>query len=282
MIMPDMPLCKLISFVEEDAPFGDITSEAVITPDIVGAVIIARESLILAGLEENSRLCVHYGLNVNTKNSDGSRLSPCDQVMRIDGSAHTILLLERTLLNIFGRMSGIASRARYLQDSVSRVNPKVRICATRKTAPGLRLLDKKAAMIGGADPHRYSLSDSVLIKDNHRVLTPVYEAVRRAKSYSSYHIVEAEADTKDEALVIAQAGADVILLDNMTPLMVADTISLLKENGLRGNVRIEVSGGINEDNLVSYACLDIDLISLGILTHSIRNADLSLEILPES
>ena len=97
MIMPDIPLGKLISFVEEDAPFGDITSEAVITPDIVGAVVIARESLILAGLEENSRLCAHYGLNVSTKNSDGSRLGPCDQVMRIDGSAHTILLLERTL-----------------------------------------------------------------------------------------------------------------------------------------------------------------------------------------
>jgi len=280
--MPEISLDKLISFVEEDAPFGDITSEAIIDPVDTGAIIVAREDLVLAGLLECTRLCVHYGLTVTTNYNDGAKLSSSDRVMGLNGSAYTILLLERTLLNILGRMSGIASRARHLQDIVSAVNPHVRICATRKTAPGLRLLDKKAAHIGGADPHRYCLSDAVLIKDNHRALVSLDEAIRRAKCFGSYHLIEAEADTKDEAMMIAKAGADIILLDNMTPFMVADTISLLKKAGFRQKVKIEVSGGINEESLASYACLDIDLISLGFLTHSVQNADLSLEILAKS
>lgn len=276
---PEIPLDKLISFVEEDTPFGDITSEQVISPQTCSAVISARQDLVLAGLTEVTRLCEWYGLAIGRTSTDGTEHTRGDEILQVTGSAHTILLLERTLLNILGRMSGIASRTRYLQHIVEAENPRVRICATRKTAPGLRLLDKKAALIGGADPHRFSLSDAILIKDNHLILVQPDEAVRRARRGSIYHTIEAEADTAEEALMIAQAGADIILLDNMPPRMVAETLSLLSRNGLRDKVLIEVSGGITEETLKQYACLEIDRISLGILTHSVRNADLSLDIL---
>jgi nicotinate-nucleotide pyrophosphorylase (carboxylating) len=142
-------------------------------------------------------------------------------------------------------------------------------------------MDKKAAMIGGADPHRFSLSDAVLIKDNHRVLISADEAVRRAKASGAYRRIEAEADTIDEALMIARAGADIVLLDNMTPELVSEVVALLSENGLRNNIIIEVSGGITEDNLAAYAALPIDRISMGALTHSVTNADFSLDIIKE-
>ncbi len=279
--LPDIPLSRLIEYIEEDCPFGDVTSEAVILPQVCTAVISARESLVLAGLSEVTRLSEWYGLSVSTACSDGICHHAGDVIVTLTGQAHTILLLERTLLNILGRMSGIATKARRMQDLVSAINPGCRIAATRKTAPGLRLMDKKAAMIGGADPHRFSLSDAVLIKDNHRALVKVDEAVRRAKAFSAYHRIEAEADTIDEALMIARAGADIILLDNMTPDQVSEVISLLSENGLREKVIIEVSGGITEDTLALYASLPIDRISMGMLTHTVINADFSLDIMKE-
>ena len=278
MKFPDIPLSQLIGFVEEDSPFGDITSEAVIEPQICTAVISAREPLFLAGLAEVIRLSEWYNLSVLSKSSDGLYHKAGDRIATITGQAHTILLLERTLLNILGRMSGIATKARKIQDMVLAVNTRCRITATRKTAPGLRLMDKKAAMIGGADPHRFSLSDAVLIKDNHLVLVSVDEAVMRAKASGAYHRIEAEADTIDEALMIARAGVDIILLDNMTPGQVSEVLSLLSENRLREKVIVEVSGGITEDTLVMYASLPIDRISMGALTHSVTNADFSLDI----
>jgi len=281
MKLPDLPLSLLIRFVEEDCPFGDITSDAVIDPQVCTAVISAREPLLLAGLSEVISLSEWYGLFIQSKSRDGTCYKAGDSIAAINGQVHTILLLERTLLNILGRMSGIATRTRKMQDMVSALNPACRIAATRKTAPGLRLMDKKAAMIGGADPHRFSLSDAVLIKDNHRVLISADEAVRRAKASGAYRRIEAEADTIDEALMIARAGADIVLLDNMTPELVSEVVALLSENGLRNNIIIEVSGGITEDNLAAYAALPIDRISMGALTHSVTNADFSLDIIKE-
>lgn len=278
MIYPKIPISHLLSFVEEDAPFGDITSDLVINPCVCTAVITTRASLVLAGLEETIALAKHYDLRIIEASRDGTEHGEGEPVLTMEGEAHSILLLERTILNILGRMSGIATLTHMLQNQVSRVNPDVRICATRKTAPGLRLLDKKAAMIGGADPHRFSLSDAVLIKDNHRQLVPVEDAVRRAREACAYHRIEAEADTVEEAVSIARAGADIVLLDNMPPDTVREAISRLKNEGLRDSVRIEVSGNVTAETIESYASLDIDRISLGILTHSVRNADLSLDI----
>jgi nicotinate-nucleotide pyrophosphorylase (carboxylating) len=279
MNFPEIPLARLIAFVEEDCPFGDITSDAIVEPQGCSALITARQELILAGLSEVVRLSEAYGLSVSSTSVDGTEHHAGDVVLALTGSAHTILLLERTVLNILGRMSGIATKTKRLHDLVSALNPRCRIAATRKTAPGLRLLDKKAAMIGGADPHRFSLSDAILIKDNHRALVPLAEAVKRARAVCAYHLVEAEADTITEALMIAQAGADILLLDNMTPEEVSQVILSLSEHGLCDKILIEVSGGITEETLPLYAVLPIDRISLGMLTHSVVNADFSLDIM---
>jgi len=278
MRYPDIPLDHLIKFVEEDAPFGDITSEYVLEKHTCNAEIIAKEDLILAGISDISRLFEHYGVRTSSQKKDGDRIKAGTSILFLHGDAHAILLVERTALNLIGRMSGIATQTRRIQERVSVINPDCRITATRKTAPGLRLPDKKAAMIGGADPHRFSLSDAVLIKDTHRMLVPIGVAVRRARSAGAYHLIEAEAESVDEAMEAARAGADIIMLDNMTPGQIAVVLDNLKTNGLRETVLIELSGGINPDTIDEYAAVGADRISLGMLTHTVRNADFSLEI----
>ena len=275
---PVIPLSHLIAFVEEDAPFGDITSESVIPDQTCIADIIAREDLVIAGLAEVSSLFAHYGTEVHTTYHDGDWIPSGTVLLSLSGSAHAILLVERTALNLIGRMSGIATRTRRIQETVSAVNPSCRIAATRKTAPGLRFIDKKAAMIGGADPHRFSLSDAILIKDTHRALVPLGEAVRRARMAGTYHRIEAEAESTEEAVEAARAGADIILLDNMNPEQIQTTLNILKEQELRDKVIIELSGGITPETIEEYARLSVERISLGILTHTVRNADFSLEI----
>ncbi len=276
--LPDIPLRNLLAFIEEDAPFGDITSMAVLDEISCTAVIIAREDLILAGLAELRALCDHFGIATSFPGRDGEAAAAGTIVADLAGPARSILLIERTALNIMGRMSGIATRTRQIRDRIAAVNPDCRIAATRKTAPGLRLMDKKAAMIGGADPHRFSLSDAILIKDTHRTLVPLQEAVRRAKAAGIYHRVEAEVESVEDAIVAAVEGADILLLDNMSVKQAEETIRALRQAGLREKVVIEISGGIQEDEIGAYAALPIDRISMGSLTHSVRNADLSLEI----
>ena len=278
MRAPEIPLSQLISFVEEDAPFGDITTESILSSQFCNADIIAREELILAGLAEIIRLFTHYGVHAEPWFHDGEQVPAGSRVLTLSGDVHPILLVERTALNLAGRMSGIATRVRQIQEKVAAVNSSCRITATRKTAPGLRILDKKAAMIGGADPHRYSLSDAILIKDTHRALLPLSEAIRRAQAAGIYHRIEAEAESTEEAIEAAQAGADIILLDNMTPAEIRMTLQALEESGLRKTVQIEVSGGITEEKIHEYAALGVERISLGMLTHTVRNADFSLEI----
>jgi nicotinate-nucleotide pyrophosphorylase (carboxylating) len=278
MKYPDIPISHLISFIEEDAPFGDITSQYVLEQQDCKADIIAKEELILAGLYEIIRIFKHYGVEVSSKFHDGDQIRSGEIILSLHGDAHAILLVERTALNLIGRMSGIATQTNKIQTRVNSINPDCRIAATRKTAPGLRLIDKKAAMIGGADPHRFSLSDAILIKDTHRRLVPIGDAVRRAKNASVYHVIEAEAESAEETIEAVRAGADIILLDNMTPEQITAVLDLLKANNLRNQVLIELSGGITPDTIDTYAAVGADRISLGLLTHTVRNADFSLEI----
>ncbi|MDN5319751.1 MAG: hypothetical protein PWP49_171 [Thermococcaceae archaeon] len=268
----------LLRFVEEDAPFGDVTSEAVIPEDLEAeAVIIAKQDGVIAGLEEAKALFEHFDVKVELKAEDGDEVKRGDVIVKLRGNARKILLVERTALNIMGRMSGIATEVRKLVERIKAVNPKVRVAGTRKTL--LKPMDKRAILIGGGEPHRFSLSDAILIKDNHLALVPLEEAIRRAKTFSIYKVVEVEVETLEDALKAAKAGADVIMLDNMTPEQIEDVLEALKHEGLREKVKIEVSGGITEENIPNYAKLDIDVISLGALTHSVKNFDVSLEII---
>ena len=271
----------LLQFIEEDAPSGDVTSAAII-PDITCSAIIRAEQVgIIAGLEEASTLFSHFGVSVKHLAKDGDAVGQNDSLLLLNGDAKKILLVERTALNIIGRMSGIATQTRKIVDIVSAVNPYCRVAATRKTCPGFRILDKKAVKIGGGDPHRLNLSDGILIKDNHLALIPLVTAIRAAKKVSAYKKVEVEVETSDDALSATRAGADIIMLDNMSPGQITRTIRVLKSEGLRDRVIVELSGGIDESSLPRYAALDVDVISLGVLTHSVRNFSVNLEIIPQ-
>lgn len=274
-----IPIEDLLRFIREDAPWGDVTSETVVPDVTCRAVVRAKSQGIVAGLSEARRLFEHFGVTVRERSADGRAVAPGTVLLDLDGPARAILLVERTALNIIGRMSGIATRTREAVEAVRAVSPDVRVAATRKTAPGLRVLDKKAVILGGGDPHRYTLSDMVLIKDNHLALTPLAEAIRRAKKESLYRVVEVEVETVEDAVTAAGAGADIVLLDNMPPDTVREAVRALAGRGLRGRLTLEVSGGVGEDTLAGYAATGVDIISMGALTHTVRNFDVSLDIL---
>jgi len=273
-----VPLEDLLKFVGEDAPFGDVTSDSVI-PDIsCRAVIRAEQDGVAAGLAEAVALFTHFGVKAQEDTRDGASVKNGTVLLSLEGPAKGILLVERTALNIIGRMSGIATQTKTLADLVRRENPRCRVAGTRKTAPGLRALDKKAIALGGGDPHRTSLSDGVLIKDNHLMLVPVEEAVKKAKTASAYRKIEVEVESADDALIAARAGADILLFDNMTPVQVQETLRVLADAGLREKVLVELSGGITPETIQDYARTGADLISLGALTHTVKNFSVTLEI----
>ncbi len=271
----------LLHFIEEDAPLGDVTSEAVIPDVCCHAEISAEQAGIIAGIGEATLLFSHYGVEVKQFAQDGQRVKTGDKLLMLNGDAKKILLVERTALNIIGRMSGIASQTRKMADIISEKNPKCRVAGTRKTSPGFRALDKKAVQLGGGDPHRGSLSDGILIKDNHLALVSIKQAITAAKKISRYKKIEVEAETPAEAQLAASSGDDIILLDNMNPEQVKTTLEALRKKGFRDRVVIELSGGIEPDTLRDFAALDVDVISMGALTHTVRNFSVKLEIIPE-
>jgi nicotinate-nucleotide pyrophosphorylase (carboxylating) len=270
----------LLQFIMEDAPYGDITSASVIPEITCNAIIRAEQEGIIAGLDEASALFAYFGVSVTHIAKDGDIVCKNSSLLSLKGDAKKILLVERTALNIIGRMSGIATQTRKMADIVFASNPHCRVAATRKTCPGFRILDKKAVMIGGGDPHRVNLSDGILIKDNHLALVSLRNAILSAKKSSVYKKIEVEVETPDDALIAAISGADIIMLDNMSPDQISTTLLRLHKEHLRDHVVIELSGNIDESCLSQYAVLDVDVISLGILTHSIRNFSVNLEIIP--
>lgn len=273
-------LDELLQFLKEDTPAGDVTSDAVI-PDInCTAIIRAEQDGTLAGIEEAAALFSHFGVAITSRKNDGEIAMKGEEVLSLSGRAKKVLLVERTALNILGRMSGIATRTAAMAAIVQGENPSCRVAGTRKTCPGFRRFDKKAVQIGGGDPHRMNLSDGILIKDNHLALVPLEGALRAARRHSAYKKIEVEVESTADAVKAAGAGADIIMLDNMTPDQVRETLSVLKEKGLRDKVIIEISGGIDADTLRDYAACGVDVISMGALTHTVRNFSLNLEIQP--
>jgi nicotinate-nucleotide pyrophosphorylase (carboxylating) len=273
-------LNQLLDFIREDTPAGDVTSDAVIPDVTCAAVIRAEQDGTLAGVEEAVLLFTHFGVAVTSRKTDGDSVISGDVVLSVIGKAKKILLVERTALNILGRMSGIATRTGTMAAIVRTVNPSCRVAGTRKTCPGFRQFDKKAVQIGGGDPHRMNLSDGILIKDNHLALVPLEVALQKARAHSAYKKIEVEVESTADAITAARTGADIIMLDNMTPGQVKETLTALKETGLREKVVIEISGGLNEETLRDYAACGVDVISMGALTHSVKNFSFSLEIEP--
>jgi len=268
-------------FVEQDVGHGDITTLYAIPPGaVVEAEIEAKERGVIAGIEETLAFLESFGLQAKALVKDGSKVGEKDKLMKIEGDGATLLSIERTLLNLFSRMSGIATITNRLVEKIRRAGYETRVACTRKTAPGLSYFDKKAVMIGGGDSHRWGLDDMVLIKDNHIAIAgSVKEAVKRVRKKISFSKkIEVEAKNENEALEAAQIGVDIIMLDNLTPKQAKQSINLLQKKGFRDKVLVEASGGITEQNILEYAESGVDIVSLGEITHNAKALDMSLEI----
>jgi nicotinate-nucleotide pyrophosphorylase (carboxylating) len=272
---------QLHRFLREDLGHGDITTSAVIPANvIVEAEILAKQTGVVGGIEEAIVLCRSVELVGTALVDDGERVKSRTPLIHVRGDARTILSVERTLVNLLSRMSGIATATRGLVDKVERQGYNVRVACTRKVAPGLAYFDKKAVLVGGGDTHRFNLNDLVLIKDNHiKIVGSVKDAVEKARATVSFSKkVEVEVGTLPEALEAAEAGADIVMLDNFSPVDTKKTILALTKKGLRNKVLVEASGGITETNIIEYASANVDIISVGRITHSAPAFDISLEI----
>ncbi len=270
---------RLVDFLQEDLGTGDITSNNIIPADLKArAEILSKSRLaVVCGLEEASMLFDMCGCDSEILVEEGSKVSKGTAVLNVSGHARAILKAERTVLNIIMRMSGIATETRRLVDLAKGIT----ILATRKTAPGLRYFDKKAVVLGGGGAHRMRLDDMALIKDNHLALSSdLVETIRSVRENVGSSIkVECEARTKEEALAIVAAEADIVMLDNFTPKQAEQTIRQIRRRGSRKSVMIEISGGITDKNIREYRRGKPDFISVGYITHSCKAADFSLEIM---
>ena len=268
----------------EDISHGDVTSEALIPPQLQGkASVLVKAAGILAGGEVAKRvfLKVDPSLKVAILIKDGEKVKPGDIVAAIVGTVVSILKAERVALNFLSRLSGIASlTARYVAETHGGA---VSITDTRKTTPGLRLLEKYAVRLGGGQNHRYHLGDGILIKDNHLAALrtmgmSLKDIVAKAKQNAPQGLkVEVEVGTIQEALDAADAGADVIMLDNMSLNEMRRVVSLIPSQ-----VKIEASGGITLANVGAVAMTGVNIISIGALTHSPQALDISLELEPQT
>jgi len=272
---------KIRKFLEEDLGQGDITTLLTVpSGTIVEAEIVAKESGVIAGIEEVFTLLESFGFQVRVLVSDGSNVEGKATVLKIVGDARTLLSIERTLLNLLMRMSGIATATSRLIEKIRRAGYKTRIACTRKVAPGLLYFDKRAVMLGGGDTHRLHLDDLIIVKDNHlMVVGDVGEAVKRVREAVSFSKkIEIEVSSDNEALEAAKAGADIVMLDNFSPQQIKNTMVLLDREGLRSKVLIEASGGINEQNVLEFAATGVDILSFGEITDSAKALDMSLEV----
>ena len=272
---------KLEQFLDEDVGNGDITTDSLVDPTTrsIGHVI-CKERATVSGLAESIILLKLVGCEGKPKVRDGQEVPPGTVVLEVSGRGIDLLKVERTLLNLLCHMSGVATATAELVSIIKTNGGSARIACTRKTLPGLRYFEKKAVELGGGDTHRLRLDDAVLIKDNHLELAgSITETVRRAKAKVSFtKKIEVEATNPDQAVEAGLAGADIVLLDNMTPQEVKKSVSLLEAKELRDHILVEVSGGITRENLASYAKASVDVISAGSITNSAEAIDMSLEL----
>lgn len=272
---------KLGRMLAEDVGHGDVTTALIVPSESTAeAEVIAKQSGIAAGIEETRILLESLGLKVETIVKDGEEIEQRQKMMRISGNTRTILAAERTILNLLSRMSGIATTTRQLVEKLEKANFKTKIAGTRKTAPGLLYFDKKALLTGGGDPHRFHLDDMILIKDNHiAVAGSIEKALKQVKENASFSKkIEVEVTRVADILKAAEAGADILMLDNFSPTQIKKAIRLLKKTGFFGKILLEASGGITFENILEFASTGVDVISMGELTHSVKSLDISLEI----
>lgn len=268
------------AIAEDTAQIGDITTMATIPKDQVGeAHFLVKEACIIAGVEMVTCIAqiIDADLNVEFKVQDGDAVHQHQVIGQLQGRIHSILLAERLMLNCMQRMSGIATKTHHLKSMIAAYPAK--ILDTRKTTPNFRIAEKWAVRIGGGVNHRFGLYDMILIKDNHiKAAGGVRLALEATRQYCTAEKiilpVVVEVKNQDELLeALAFDFVTRILLDNMTPATVAAMVAINQNNK-----PLEVSGGVNQDNIVAYAATGVDFISIGDLTHHIESVDISLKI----
>ena len=269
---------KVKNFLMEDLSSGDLTS-ALIPDSVRKAEIVAKEKGVFAGSEVARIAFDIMDVEVTYSIPDGDSFEEKQAVMKVKGNARNILMAERTVLNILMKMSGIATTTRLMIQKAKKVNPSVKIAATRKTTPGFRLFEKMAVEVGGGDAHRFSLGDAILIKNNHiKAAGGIKEVLEKVSNASFTKKIEVEVNKLEDA-VNAAYSADIIMFDNMKAEEVRKAVEKLEELGLREKIILEVSGNITPSNIEEYAKTGVDVISSGYITHSAKPVDMSLYLL---
>ncbi|HEK84930.1 MAG: carboxylating nicotinate-nucleotide diphosphorylase [Candidatus Saccharicenans sp.] len=261
--------------LKEDLPVGDITTEAIVPPDLLArAVFLAKEDGVLAGIEVAAEVFKKIDPAVEFKiiKQDGQKFKKGEVLAEVSGRAASLLKAERTALNFLQRLTGIATLTRAFVDRVSET--KAIILDTRKTTPGWRALEKYAVKMGGGKNHRQNLSEMMLIKDNHiRIAGGISPALKKAKEKASPEIkIEVETTNVNEVKEALEGGADIIMLDNMSLKDIKKAVKMVN-----GRVPLEVSGKVSLKKVRSLALTGVDFISVGALTHSFKSTDISLE-----
>ncbi|MCL2141360.1 MAG: carboxylating nicotinate-nucleotide diphosphorylase [Methanimicrococcus sp.] len=268
-------------FLEEDLRDNDISCTLVPSKNVNAAIIVKKECII-SGTEIASALLKYMGISFEQKVKDGDAAKAGEIIYRLNGDSVSILRAERIVLNFLSHLSGIATNThdcvKIIKKETGQNKPK--IAATRKTIPGIRKFEKKAVFDGGGDTHRQNLADTVMIKDNHIEIMGLKNAFIEAKKQSSFtKKIEIEADTKEQALEAAKLGADILLLDNMSPEQIIETIKILEHHDVRKNVLIEASGKIRKENLKAYAKTGVDIISMSSVINDAGWIDIGLDMI---
>lgn len=263
----------ILQALEEDLGTGDITTGYLdLERTTTTAYMIAKAEGMVAGVDIAIRVfkLLDNELKITVYRKDGDKVKPKDEILRIEGNPSSILKAERTALNFIQRLSGIATKTNKLASLIRHTNAK--ILDTRKTTPLLRRLEKYAVRVGGGYNHRFGLYDMILLKENHiRAAGGITQALNRIRQHNTTYKIEVEVTTPKELTEAFKSGVDRIMLDNMNIRSITDAV---QKYG--GKVELEVSGGIDQSNIVEYAETGIDFISMGALTHSVKALDISL------
>jgi len=266
---------QLRSFLKEDLEHGDITTDGIFGQETASARFVARQDMVVCGMEQvATRVFRLLGdqLEFGQLAVDGSRKEPGEVLLSVQGSVRTLLRGERVALNLVQRLCGIATLTAAFVTQVQGL--PVRIVDTRKTTPGLRMLEKYAVRCGGGRNHRYSLSDGVLLKDNHiAACGSITEAVGRLRAHVPHTIkIEVETDTLEQVQECLACGVEIIMLDNMKPATMVEAVSQIA-----GRAVVEASGGVNLGTVREIAETGVDIISIGALTHSAPACDIGMD-----
>ena len=255
-------------WLREDLGHHDATNEV---PGETTGRLVATESGVAAGLDAAAAVFEYLDVAVTDRLGAGDPVESDETLLRVEGTASSVLRGERVAVNVAGHASGVATRTRRAVEAARTVDDDVRIAGTRKTTPGLRGIEKRAVAAGGGDTHRLDLSHMVMVKDNHVAELGMEAAVERFRERASFATkVEVEVERPADAARAVDAGADVVLLDNMTPAETERAVATIE-----GGVLAEASGGITVDEVPEYAATGVDVVSLGSLTHSAAALDLS-------